>query len=1071
MRGGVGIQTIAVIGLALLAGTARADAPAWLPRYDLVMNVEPTKGRVDARLTATWTNMQARPTRQLVFNAHSRYLLPTKDFILVAKTLELLRTLPGEALGFPHAALQLHKVHLPDGPQLPFEFTGDTGTTLVVPLPHEVGPGDSVTVVLDFTLLLPPKQGRWGRFNDITFLSNWLPVFAVYGEPVKADKEKRRQGVEEKPSPPLPLSPSASLLDDWWQPVPFVPWHQPFFNEAGYYTVKASVPHDHHVACTGSVTGSNCEGKRKWLAIQTGPVRDFTFLASAKYIEQVGEATVGDRKVKVRVVALPHHEHFAKVMVRVAAQAIESYSKCLGPYPHDEFTIAESYFGWLGNECSNLVMIDGRVFDMPHLAEEYVEYLVSHEVCHQWFYNIIGTNGYAETWMDEAMAEFFSHRLIDALRGKESTLFKFPVGWRWLPNVRRQDYRSFGLYGAIARGDNSPAVQPMPGFGHLSNLLSMTYDKGSRIVAAIEQRLGDTAFRDFMRRIYTRYQFRILRVADFQRELEEYTDQSWTEFFAHWLYGPGLSDWSVEKVEVENPASCLDKGKLLVGKLLGKEEPPAAKTRVTITLKHDGKFCEQTTLGIGFCGQPGYPIRLPILPAAGVYPLEEYGGKCEPLGEGLYRVDLFLDREPDQVMVDPDLVLVDTNPRNNRWRCDIKFRLTPLYTFMEETDLTAAYDRWNVIVGPWVYGAMYSDPWYTRSTMAGFRIGAVNTTEFYGGAYIAARQDYRDVVYGVDGLIDHWPGATNQVGYNVERRMDTWYDGDNHATRGVLWARHIFNYGSSMYLPPMHYVEGFALYSDNFLPAARQTGDEAEQLKRARRGALVRPNTPWPGERFENMSMAGVHYRLNFLTPYWDPEFGFYVDLTYQGGAAQMDGSYRGLQQLSGTLSAVSALPDLSTTMPEGPLGDLGAVALRWLSQSRVAVRVGGGVAFPGRGEFFSLGGSTMLRGFDLSERQGSSLWIGSLEWRVPLARGLNWDICDHSVGLRNLYGAAFYDVGEAYLQGKPIGPIAHSVGAGLRLDLAWFSFVERTTLRLDVAKTVNADTAVQVWFGLQQPF
>jgi hypothetical protein len=48
---------------------------------------------------------------------------------------------------------------------------------------------------------------------------------------------------------------------------------------------------------------------------------------------------------------------------------------------------------------------------------------------------------------------------------------------------------------------------------------------------------------------------------------------------------------------------------------------------------------------------------------------------------------------------------------------------------------------------------------------------------------------------------------------------------------------------------------------------------------------------------------------------------------------------------------------------------------------------------------------------------------------------------------------------------------VAHGVGAGLRLDLAWFSFVERTILRLDVAKAVNADTPVQVWFGVQHPF
>ena len=34
-----------------------------------------------------------------------------------------------------------------------------------------------------------------------------------------------------------------------------------------------------------------------------------------------------------------------------------------------------------------------------------------------------------------------------------------------------------------------------------------------------------------------------------------------------------------------------------------------------------------------------------------------------------------------------------------------------------------------------------------------------------------------------------------------------------------------------------------------------------------------------------------------------------------------------------------------------------------------------------------------------------------------------------------------------------------HALGAGLRADVAWFSFIERTVVRIDVAKTVNAAT------------
>ena len=91
----------------------------------------------------------------------------------------------------------------------------------------------------------------------------------------------------------------------------------------------------------------------------------------------------------------------------------------------------------------------------------------------------------------------------------------------------------------------------MPKFGHLANLLSMCYDRGSRIVGIIEDRLGESAFFDFMRIVYKRYQYRILRVADFQRELESYTGQSWEDFFQNWLYGAGMTDWCIEDVRCE----------------------------------------------------------------------------------------------------------------------------------------------------------------------------------------------------------------------------------------------------------------------------------------------------------------------------------------------------------------------------------------------------------------------------------------------------------------------------------------------------------------------------------------
>lgn len=995
-------NSAALLALLLSAAGALAAPPAWLPRYDVEMDVDVNAHIVRAHQRVTWTNRHQRPADKLVFNVYSHYKLPDDEVGLIAKTVELLRMYPSETIDFEGHAGHVEKITL-DGAAVPFFYQADMPTALEVHLPRQVGPGESVTVEIDFCLRLPPKQGRWGQWEGVTFLTHWLPMLAYHDE-------------------------------EGWQPTPFIPWHQPFFTEAGIYTVGATVPCEQHVACTGTVQRVQDLGDgRKRLEIRACGVRDFAFLCSARYQEYTAHAG----PVLVRVVAFPEHEHYARAILRIACEAVEAYSAWIGPYPYPELTIAESFFGWNGNECATLVMIDARIFAMPHLAEGFVEYLVSHEVCHQWWYNLIGTNGYCETWMDEGPATYFSHRLMNMKRGKNNGLLKLPRGLGWLPNIHREDYRHYGLCGTLGRGEACATVQELPKFGHVVNLFSMTYDKGYKIVGMIEDRLGETAFLDFMHIIYANYQYRILRVADFQRELEAYTGTSWEEFFRCWLHGPGLCDWCVEKVKLEPVVKS--RGRRLLPEsflaALGNDEVCQQPYRVSVVLRQKGECNEATVIGFCLDGGEGYQIRLPVHPGVPVLEIEDPPARIEAQPDGQVRVDVVLPCRPTQITVDPDQVLVDKDPTNNHWNSKIRWRLTPLYTALEETDVTNAYDRWNIVAGPWLYGPAYNDPWFTRSTMAGLRIGAYRTQQFNGGGYLAYRTDYEDIAAGIDLFKDHWPWPHTQVGFNAERSISQFSENQATADRGVLYGRYIIQYASSLYLPPMHYVEMFSAVQNHYLPYSA--------------------NVVEGSRRVDHETAVGLHYRIDYLTPYWDAEGGYRVDATYAYGVP-IFGQKEEFNQLLGRISFVKCLPDCL-----GP----------WLSQTRLAMQAYGAVGLPDQGQYFTLGGSTLLRGFDLAERQGSIIWVTSAEWRIPFARNLHWDCCDHTVGLRGIYGAAFYDVGNAYLNGQSLGSVAHSLGGGLRLDVAWFSFIERTILRFDVAKVVNASTPTQFWFGVQHPF
>jgi hypothetical protein len=578
------------------------------------------------------------------------------------------------------------------------------------------------------------------------------------------------------------------------------------------------------------------------------------------------------REVKLRCLAFPEHEFYANEILKIVGEAIPVYSKWFGNFPYPQFTVAESYFGWNGNECAGLIMVDERVFGMPHLARGYVEYLVSHETCHQWWYNMVGTNGYAEPYLDEGAAAYFTHRLLDGKHGKNNPFLRWPKELGWMPNINRENYRWGSMYHAIRNGEMTPASQELPQYKHLFALFTGAYDRGSKVFSMIEERLGEAAFLDFIGGLTRKYTWNILSSALLRAELEAYTGRDWGEFFDRWVFGTGMTDWSVERVLVQ-PA--------------GGPRVRAGQA-VSVTVRQSREFTEPTV--VAFTSGNSI-VRVPVGPFAEVTKVGD-GTTVTPLGEGRWRIDAELPFEPDQVTVDPDGVLLDANPGNNRWKPGANVRVTPLYTMLDETGLTADYDKWNFTFGPWIWGPAAQDPWYTRSTMLGLRAGGFRTERYTAGAYAALRSDYRDAVAGVDAklFLPH-----REIGANWETRIGGPFgglDGNGGAHRGSVYVRNIHKESSSLYLPPMLYDEVFASYQDNFLPFQRRGTPAAG------------------GERFERLWMAGWHVRLNLYTPYWDPECGVWADAMAAGGQAEFASGWSGHAQGRAELAAVHGLPE-----------------------------------------------------------------------------------------------------------------------------------------------------------------
>ena len=295
---------------------------------------------------------------------------------------------------------------------------------------------------------------------------------------------------------------------------------------------------------------------------------------------------------------------------------------------------------------------------LPSAGVRYLDHLVTHETCHQWFWNVVGTDGYAETFMDEGLVNGFTALRLDAKYGRNAPLIVWPQGLSWLPTIGREDLRLSGYYGWRARGNNGPVIQDLKAMGNLGTLFSLAYDRGGKVIEMIHNRLGPDRFFAFFRKIYHDYAFKTFHYADLKRELAAFDPGfDWATFLDGWLIEHGETDWSVERV-AGRPAAA----------------PTAATATVTVELKQSGR--DGRADGRALPLRRRRPARADLA-RRGSYDVP--GAHVTHAAEAdRWVVTVQAPAAPSQVMVDPDHALLDAVPDNNRWKPEVAWRFTPV---------------------------------------------------------------------------------------------------------------------------------------------------------------------------------------------------------------------------------------------------------------------------------------------------------------------------------------------------------------------------------------------------------
>ena len=202
------------------------------------------------------------------------------------------------------------------------------------------------------------------------------------------------------------------------------------------------------------------------------------------------------------------------------------------PYPFEKYDqIIVEDFMWGGMENITLSHMNDRTMH-PHTAipNYSSEWLVAHELAHQWFGNLITTRNWANIWLNEGLTSFME--LIWA---------EHKYNYAEKEYYRLREVRS--MKNVVHKN------KPMVFFNYEdSNDLfdANVYAKGAVVMNMLRNYLGHKPFKKGLRFYTKENAYKNVESFDLKKSFEVTTGKNLYWFFNQWMYNPGLPKLTVE---------------------------------------------------------------------------------------------------------------------------------------------------------------------------------------------------------------------------------------------------------------------------------------------------------------------------------------------------------------------------------------------------------------------------------------------------------------------------------------------------------------------------------------------
>ena len=263
------------------------------------------------------------------------------------------------------------------------EISRDKDVSVVwVPLATKLAPAEKMTLSYDFVATIPTVADRYGVSEGVFCVTNFYPILAEY-------------------------------TSEGWSHAAYYSMGECFYSEISDYDVNLTLPSDLVMLSTGVETGESASGSSKTITIFAECVRDFVFCASDRF--KLVEGDYGDTHVRTAYMEEENPEGDkmeAEISLKAAIDSLAAFGTAFGEYPYKDLEVILAPISAGGMEYPNLVIISktyvsgGNEDSLRSQYQEMADNVVSHEVGHQWFMGIVGSNSGMQPWLDESFASF-----------------------------------------------------------------------------------------------------------------------------------------------------------------------------------------------------------------------------------------------------------------------------------------------------------------------------------------------------------------------------------------------------------------------------------------------------------------------------------------------------------------------------------------------------------------------------------------------------------------------------------------------------------------------------------------